>query len=73
MNIYESLHDKTNNLDFRPGLTQTGLFRDRRTLEAWNFGSKKLRGRTIYIAKTKALISWFSHAAAHNLIVELVT
>ena len=24
--LYESLHEKTNNLGFRPGLTQTGLY-----------------------------------------------
>ena len=30
----EPLHEKTNNLGFRPGLTQTGLFSHRSRLEA---------------------------------------
>ena len=32
---------------FRPGLTQTGLYNNRRWLEAGNFGSRKKRGCTI--------------------------
>ena len=30
----EPVHEKTNNLGFRPGLTQTGLYSHRRWLEA---------------------------------------
>ena len=42
---------------FRQGLIQTGLYKHRRWLEAWNFGFRKKRNCTIYVAKTKALIS----------------
>ena len=52
------MHDKTNNLGFRPGATQTGLYSHRRWLEAGNFGCRKKRNCTIRIAKTKALISF---------------
>ena len=31
---YEPVHEKTNNLEFRPGPTQTGLYTHRRRLEA---------------------------------------
>ena len=31
---YEPVREKTNNLGFRPGLTQTGLYSHRRWLEA---------------------------------------
>ena len=33
----EPVHEKTNNLDFLPGLTQTELYSDRNWLEAGNF------------------------------------
>ena len=56
--IYEPVHEKTNNLGFRPGLTQTGLYDHRRWLEAWNFGFKKKKDCTIRAAKIKALISF---------------
>ena len=42
---------------FRPGLPQTGLYNNRRCLEALNFRFRKKRDCTIYVAKTKALIS----------------
>ena len=32
--LHEPVHDKTNNLGFRPGPTQTGLYKHRRWLEA---------------------------------------
>ena len=35
--LFEPVHEKTNNLGFRPGLTQTGLYNHRRWLEAGNF------------------------------------
>ena len=35
--IIEPVHEKTNNLGFRPGLTQTGLYNHRICLEAGNF------------------------------------
>ena len=34
MHTFEPVHEKTNNLGFRPGLTQTGLYKHRRWLEA---------------------------------------
>ena len=35
--INEPVHEKTNNLGFRPGPTQTGLYSHRTLLEAGNF------------------------------------
>ena len=43
--------------DVRPDPTQTGLYNDRRKLEASNFGYRKDRDCPICVAKTKALIS----------------
>ena len=37
---YEPSHEKTNNLDFRPGPTQTDLYSNRSKLEAGNFEFK---------------------------------
>ena len=54
----EPVRDKTNNLGFRPGPTQTGLYCHRSRLETGNFGFKKKRDCTIHVAKTKALISF---------------
>ena len=51
---YEPRYEKTGLRGFRPGPTQTGLYR---WLEAGNFEIRKERGCTIYVAKTKALIS----------------
>ena len=48
------MHEKTNNLGFRPGLTQTRLYSYRRWLEAWNFAFQEKRDCTIRVAKTKA-------------------
>ena len=56
-NRYEPVHEKTNNLGFRPGTTQTGLYSHRRWLEAGNFGFGNKRNCTTHVAKTKALIS----------------
>ena len=53
---YEPVREKTNNLGFRPGPTQTGLYRHRSGLKALRYGSKKTRHCTVCIAK-KALIS----------------
>ena len=48
---------KKNNLGFRPGPTQTGLYSHKRwLLEAENFGFRKKRNCTIRVVKTKALI-----------------
>ena len=55
---YEPVYEKTNNLVFRPGLTQTRLYSHRRWLEAGNFLFRKQRNCTIHVAKTKALISF---------------
>ena len=57
-NINEPLHQKTNNLGFGPGPTQTSLYSHRSRLEAGNFGIRKKRNCTIHVAKTKALISF---------------
>ena len=56
----EPVREKTNNLgsDQGPGLTQTGLFSHRKSLEARNFGFKKKRDSTIRVVKTKVLISF---------------
>ena len=58
LQVNEHVHEKTNNLGFRPGPTQTGLYSHRGWLEAGNFGFRKLRYCTIRVAKTKALISF---------------
>ena len=50
--------EKTGLRGFRPVPTQTGLYSHRRWLEAWNFVYRKKRDCTIYVAKTKALISF---------------
>ena len=55
---YEPRCMKTGPRGFRQGPTQTGLYSHRRWIEAWNFGFRKLRDRTICVAKTKALISF---------------
>ena len=52
---FEPSRVKTNNLGFRPGLTQTRLHR--RWLEALNFLFMKKNKCTIHVAKTKMLIS----------------
>ena len=57
MNQFEPVHEKTNNLVFQPGQTQTRLYSHRRKLDSGNFGYKKKRNCTIRVAKTKALIS----------------
>ena len=54
----EPVYEKTNNLGFRPGLTQTGLYNQRRWLGAGNFGFRKKKNCTISVAKTKAMISF---------------
>ena len=48
-NLYEHLQS-----GFRPGPTQTGLYSNRRWLEAGNLGFRKKRNCTIRVAKTKA-------------------
>ena len=50
--------EKTGLRGFRPGPTQTRLYSYRRWLEAGNFVYWKKRNCTIYVAKTKALISF---------------
>ena len=55
---FEPRREKTGLRDFRPGLTETGLYSHRRWLETWNFGFGKQRDCTIQVAKTKALISF---------------
>ena len=53
----ELVREKTNNLEFRPGPTQTGLCSHRSWLEARNFGFKNKKDCTTRAAKTKALCS----------------
>ena len=55
--LYEPKCQKTCLPGLKPGLTQTGLYSHRRWLEAWNFQFRKQTDCTIYVAKTKALIS----------------
>ena len=55
---FEPRREKTGLRDFRPGLTQTGLYHFRSRLEARNFRFKKKRNCTIRVSKTKALISF---------------
>ena len=56
MSLYR--REKTGLRGFRPGPTQTGLYRHRRWLETWNFVFRKQRNCSSYVAKTKALISF---------------
>ena len=56
---------------FRPGTTQTRLYSYRRWLEALNFRFRKKRDCTIYVSKTKALIS-FAVAVTAKLICVFV-
>ena len=57
LSTYKPRHDKPGFLGFRPGPTQTRLYSHRRWLEARTFGFRKWRDCTIYVAKTKGLIS----------------
>ena len=54
--LYEPLCQKTGLRNIRPGQTQTGLCSNRRGLETWKFGFKKMRICTILVVKTKAPI-----------------
>ena len=63
---------KKNNLAFRSGPTQSGLYSHRIRLEAWNFGFKKKRACTIRVIAQLICVNvlayadcWFSGAAAH--------
>ena len=56
--LNEPRSEKTGLRGFRPGPTQTGLYSHRIWLEALNFGFRKQRDCTIYVTKTKALISF---------------
>ena len=56
--LYEPRSEKTGLWGFRPGPTQTGLYSHRRWLEAGNFVFRNKRDCTIYVANTKALISF---------------
>ena len=56
--LCEPRFEKTGLRGFRPGPTETGLYSSRRWLEACKFVYKKKRDCTIYLAKTKALISF---------------
>ena len=54
---FEPHYEETGLRGFRPGQTQTRLYSHTRWLEAWIVFRKK-RDCTIYVAKTKALISF---------------
>ena len=54
----ELRHEKYGLWGFRPGPTQTSLYSHRKRLDTPNFGFKKKRNCTIYVAKTKVLISF---------------
>ena len=56
--IFEPRHERTNNVVFWTGRTQTELYKHSRSLEAGNFGFRKKRDCTIHLVKTKALISF---------------
>ena len=77
---FEPSHEKTNNLGFRPGLTQINLYSHRSRLEACDFRFKKnpcSENKVLISCEVTAqLIStfvfvyaecWFSHAATHLL------
>ena len=51
--LVEDVRKKTSNLCFRPGQTQTSLYKHRRWLEAGNFPLRKKRNCTIHVAKNK--------------------
>ena len=56
--LYEPRCEKTGLRGFRPGPTQTRLYNHTRWLEARNFVFRNKRDCIIYVAKTKALISF---------------
>ena len=56
--IYEPPCEKTGLRGFRPGQTQTKLYYHTRKLDAQNFLFRNYRDCTVYVAKTKALISF---------------
>ena len=77
---FESHRKKTCLRGFRPCPTQSGLYNHRKWLDAWNFGYRKKRNITIYVAKTKAITAQvfrvfvfayakirFTHDATHLL------
>ena len=53
LTITEPYCEKTCLRGFPPGPTQTSMYSHRRWQEALNFGFKKWRDFTIYVAKTK--------------------
>ena len=55
---FEPRREKSGLWGFRPGQTQTGLYSNRRKLEALNFGLTKENGCNIHVVKTKAVISY---------------
>ena len=56
--VYELRCEKTGLRGFRPGPTQTRLYYHTRRLDARNFVFRNCRNCTIYVAKTRALISF---------------
>ena len=52
----DMLYEKTCLRSFRPGSTQTELYKERIWLEARHVGFRKNRDFTYYIVKTKALL-----------------
>ena len=55
---FELVREKTNNLGFRPGPTQTGLYSHRSRLETLNFGFKKKKELYYPCSENKGVISF---------------
>ena len=69
--VSDPRREKTCLRGFRPGRTQTGMYNRRRWLEASTFGFSKKRDCTIFVAKTKALISCASDLRLYFRISKL--
>ena len=76
MNLYKPWHGKTNHFGFRPGLTQTELYKHRRWLEDGNFGCRISRNGDVTLisrAVTAQIICVFVFAYADYLFSGAVT
>ena len=59
--IFEPHSEKNDLRDFRPGLTQTGLYSHRRWLDAGNFGFRKKRDCSICVANRPGVFVIVNH------------
>ena len=57
VSLNEPSHEKTYRRAFRPGPTQTGLYNQRKWLEARNLRIRKKRDCIIYVTQAKVMIS----------------